>query len=399
MATNDFEAQAVAMRDQLIARRREFHMHPEISFEEVWTAGVVADALRDLGLEVQTGIAQTGVVAVLEGEKDGPTILVRSDMDALPVLEANDVPYASKIKGKMHACGHDGHMSVILGTAELLQARRQELAGRVKFVFQPAEEVGQGAMRMVEEGALQDPKPDYAIGLHLWNELPVGSIGLDSGTVMAAVSNFDVEIKGVGGHGGIPQETVDPVVCASHIVTALQTIVSRNVSPLDTVVISVTMVKAGSAHNVIPSRASLHGTLRTFTVETRDKVVERMHTLCESVAAGFGCTAHVNVEHHTKPVINDEKLVERARQSFDTLELPGWHYVTTRTMAGEDFSEFAQDCPGLFFFVGSANAERGLNYPHHHERFDIDEASLPTAVALLSAAVFDLLKDGPPNGK
>jgi amidohydrolase len=350
--------------------------------------------LRNLGLEVQTGVGGTGVVAILEGSNDGATVLVRSDMDALPVTEENDVPYLSTIEGKMHACGHDGHMSVVLGTAEILQAHRDQLAGRVKFVFQPAEEIGQGALTMVGDGVLNDPKPDYSIGLHLWNELPLGAVGLDSGTVMAAVSNFDVEVMGVGGHGGIPQETVDPVVCASQIVTALQTIVSRNVSPLDTVVISVTWVKAGSAHNVIPSRASLHGTLRTFTIETRDNVVARMHTLCENIATAFGCTARVNVEHHTKPIVNDDALVARTRQAFDTLNITNMHYQTMRTMAGEDFSEFTQDIPGLFFFVGSANAERGLNYPHHHERFDFDEAALPTAVALLSAAVVDLLKDG-----
>lgn len=390
MTVINFASAAQTMEERLVARRREFHRHPELAFEEHWTSGRVADYLRDLGLEIQTGIGGTGVVAILDGANDGPTVLVRSDMDALPVEEQTGAEYRSQITGKMHACGHDGHMSVVLGAAELLLQNQQVLSGRVKFVFQPAEELGQGAAAMVSDGVLAHPTPDYAIGLHLWNELPIGQVALDSGPVMAAVSDFEIIITGKGGHAGIPQQAIDPVVCAAHIVTALQSIVSRNVPPQEAVVLSVTMIQGGSAKNVIPTEAKMAGTLRTFDVGRRDDVVNRMQAIAEGIAQGMGCHATLDIAHHTVPVINDPDLVERVRLGWQQQNIT-FDDATVMTTAGEDFSEFTQGIPGIFFFVGSANADQGLTYPHHHAKFDIDESSLVTATTLLASAVNTLL--------
>src|SRR5689334_17777202 len=239
----DFKAQAEALRDELIARRRDLHMHPELGFEEVRTAGIVAEELRQLGLEVQTGVGKTGVVGILEGAHDGPTVLVRADMDALPILEENTFEYASTVPGKMHACGHDGHTTIALGVAKLLSQQRDNLAGCVKFVFQPAEEIVSGAKAMVADGVLQNPRPEVTLGLHLWNSMPLGKLGVGAGPVMAGAYTFTIKIVGKGSHAAQPSAGIDPVVCAGQMIGALQTIVSRNVDALDNAVISVTRVQ------------------------------------------------------------------------------------------------------------------------------------------------------------
>jgi len=387
MTVIDYWAIAEAMRADLIARRRDFHRYPELAFEEQRTSTIIADELHKLGLEVQTGVGGTGVVGILEGASDGPTVLVRSDMDALPVFEANDVDYRSLNHGKMHACGHDGHMSILLGLAKLFSSLQSHLVGRIKFVFQPAEEIGQGAQAMVRDGVLDDPTPDIVLGLHLWTELPIGSVGLSSGPIMAAVSNFDVHITGRGGHGGIPQDAVDPVVCAAHIITALQTIISRNVDPLDSAVLSVTRVEAGTTHNVIPETARLSGTLRTFKAEVRNRISERIQNVCTQVALALGCESRVEIHHKTEPVENTPHVVDRVHQAFKRISAASLQIVDERTTAGEDVYAFMRHAPGLFFFVGAANREQGLSFPHHHEKFDFDESALPLAVALMATAI------------
>jgi amidohydrolase len=383
----DFMAEAQAMREELVARRRDLHQHPEIAFEEVRTAGIVAQTLSELGLEVQTGVGKTGVVAMLDGEKDGPTVLVRADMDALPIKEENAVDYVSTVSGKMHACGHDGHTSIALGVAKLLVKHKDKIAGRVKFVFQPAEEVAGGAQAMIKDGVLNDPRPDVSLGLHLWNNLPLGRIGVAEGPVMAGSSIFRIGIKGRGGHGAQPQMTVDPVVCAAQVITALQTIVSRNVDPSDTAVVSVTMVRAGDAHNVIPQSAELTGTMRAFKTEVRDFVTRRMQEIAQGVCAAMGCEAEFEIQHLTIPVVNRPEIAAKLRPKFAEIVGDDNLDANARTMGGEDMAFLMDDIPGMFFFVGSANAERGLNYGHHHPRFDFDEEALPLSVALLSAAV------------
>ncbi|MCU0495880.1 MAG: amidohydrolase [Anaerolineae bacterium] len=387
MTQIDFMAEAQAMRDELIARRRDFHLHPELAFEEVRTAGIVAQTLSDLGLEVQTGIGKTGVVAVLEGDQEGPTVLLRADMDALPIHEENQTEYVSTTPGKMHACGHDGHTAIALGVAKLFTEHRDQIAGRIKFVFQPAEEIGQGAAAMIADGALQDPRPDVSVGLHLWNEMPLGELGVADGPTMAGSSIMKIVITGKGGHGAQPHTTHDPIICAAQIITALQTIVSRNVAPLDTAVVTVTTMHAGDAHNVIPQYAELTGTLRAFKVEVRDLISQRLEEIAVGIGQAMGCEVKVTIRHLTLPVINHPEVGAKLRARFSQWVDPQHFHLDARTMGGEDMSCFMDGIPGMYFFVGSANAERGLNYGHHHPRFDFDEDVLPLGVALLAAAV------------
>ncbi|GAB5490179.1 MAG: amidohydrolase [Phototrophicaceae bacterium] len=386
----DFIAESNAMRDELIARRRDFHMHPEIAFEEYRTANIVAEELNKLGLEVQTGVGKTGVVAVLEGDHDGPTVLVRADMDALPIHEANETDYNSTVDGKMHACGHDGHTAIALGVAKLFSNNRDKLAGRIKFVFQPAEELGEGAKAMVDDGVLQNPRPDVSIGLHLWNTSPVGAINVKSGPVMAGISRFEIEIKGKGGHGAMPHETIDPIVCAAQMTLAFQTIVSRNASPLESVVFSIGKIEAGNAHNVIPASARLYGTYRMYSEDMRELVTKRLYDIAEHTALAMGCEATVEVEHQGLPVVNDEGVTQKLREAWVKLGKED-DFFYEMTTASEDVARLMDDIPGMFFFLGSGNEEKGLNYGHHHPRFDFDEEVLPIGVALLSAAVAEYI--------
>lgn len=386
----DFNAEANAMRDELVARRRDFHMHPETAFEEYRTANIVAEELNKLGLEVQTGIGKTGVVGVLEGDKEGPTVLVRADMDALPILEANETDYVSTVAGKMHACGHDGHTTIALGVAKLFSQHRDKLSGRIKFVFQPAEEIGAGAKAMVDDGVLHNPRPDVSMGLHLWNTSPVGEINVKSGPVMAGISRFEIEISGKGGHGAMPHETIDPIICAAQMILSLQTIVSRNASPLESVVFSVGQITAGTAHNIIPDSAKIYGTYRMYTEEMRELVTQRLYEIAEHTATAMRCGVDIDVEHQGLPVVNDEAVTERLRQAWVKLGKED-DFFYEMTTASEDVARLMDDIPGMFFFLGSGNDEKGLNYGHHHPRFDFDEDVLPIGVAVLSAAVAEYI--------
>ncbi len=385
--TVDFKAQAEAMRDELVARRRDLHAHPELAFEEIRTAGIVARELTDLGMEVQTGVGKTGVVGILEGSHDGPTVLVRADMDALPIQEENEFDYVSTVPGKMHACGHDGHTTIGLAVAKLLAAHRDEMVGRVKFVFQPAEEVGRGAAAMVADGVLSDPRPDVSIGLHLWNSVPVGKLGVAEGPMMAGASTFTIKVRGKGSHAASPHQGIDPVVCAAQMVLAFQTIPSRNIDPLETVVLSVTTIKAGDAYNVIPQFAELRGTVRTFTTEVRDQVFERMREIAENLGKAMRCTVEFESIDLTIPVINDAEVTEKLRAAFIPIVGADGLDTTIRTMGAEDVSAFMDDIPGMYFFVGAQDLTQDAYYGHHHPRFSIDEDALPLSVALLATAV------------
>lgn len=387
MTNIDFTTEAEGLRDELIARRRDFHRNPELAFQEFRTAGIVAEELTKLGLEVQTGVGKTGVVGILDGAKDGPTVLVRADMDALPILEENATDYISTVAGKMHACGHDGHTAIGLGVAKILAKYRDQIAGRVKFVFQPAEEIAGGAKAMIADGVLQSPRPDISLGLHLWNTLPVGTLGVADGPTMAGSSVIKISLEGVGGHGALPDQTIDPIVCAAQIITAVQSIVARNVNPADTAVVSITTVHAGDAHNVIPSRAELGGTMRAFKTEVRDLVTRRLEEVVLNIAAAMGCKAEITVDHLTIPVFNNPEVGAKLRDRFSQMSGVKTLDTEARTMGGEDVSFFMDDIPGMYFFVGSANFDRDLDYGHHHPRFDFDEDALPLGVALLSAAI------------
>ena len=386
----DFMAEATAMRDELVERRRDFHRHPELAFEEHRTAGIVAEELNTLGLEVQSGVGQTGVIGILEGKSDGPTILYRADMDALPVHEENDAEYVSQVAGKMHACGHDGHTAIALGIAKLLSNHRHDLNGRVKFVFQPAEEMGQGASSMIADGALEAPVPDRSLGIHLWNDLEVGKVSVVSGPTMSGAGLFEITITGKGGHGAMPHQTADPIVCAAQIIVALQSIVSRNVDPLDLVVVTIGQLQGGSARNIIPQTVSFSGSFRLFREASRDLIKSRMYEIATGVASAMGCRADVEFGLGIGPVINDDAVAAHARTVFAALG-EAVKVVDQPWMASEDVGLFMERNPGAYLLVGSANHERQLDFPHHHPRFDIDEDVLPLSVGMMSAVIADYL--------
>jgi amidohydrolase len=377
--------------------RRDFHSHPELGFHEVRTAGIVSQELQSLGLEVHTGIAGTGVVALLEGAKPGPVVLVRADMDALPIVEQTGAVYASQNPGVMHACGHDGHTAILLTVAKMLLKHRNELSGTVKFMFQPAEEGMGGAEKMIEGGVLENPKVDVALGLHLWNERPVGWIGIPNGPAMAGAEIFKIKVVGKGGHGAAPHLTADPVLAAAQIICALQGIVSRNVAPLQTAVVSVCTIHGGETFNVIPSIVELTGTIRTYEPEVRERVLQRFEETVHDAAKAMGCEAEIDLQCLTPATINQAKtagMVQAvARQFFPQANIDPANYIT---MGSEDFAFILEKVPGCFFFIGSANLEKGLDASHHHPKFDFDEIVLPHASALMSAAVFSLLSTKQP---
>ncbi len=364
--------------------RRDFHMHPELGFQEVRTAGIVARELQALGLEVTTGLAETGVVAIIEGALPGPVSLARFDMDALPIIEETGAEYASQNQGVMHACGHDAHTAIGLTVARLLTAHRQDLHGTVKLMFQPAEEGLGGAERMIAAGVLDNPRPHRAFGLHVWNDKPVGWLGITPGPCMAAAETFYVRITGKGGHGASPHLTVDPVLAAAQVITALQGIVARNVNPLQTAVVTVAAVKAGEAFNVIPPYAEMRGTIRTFEPEVRRVVMQRFEEVVNGVTRAMGGAAQIELNSLTPAVVNDAALTAHVQAVARRLLPEDEIDPTDRTMGSEDMAFVLREIPGCFFFVGSANAELGLNASHHHPRFDIDERVLPHAAALMA---------------
>ena len=366
-------------RASLIATRRDIHEHPELGFEETRTATLVADRLRSFNYEVTPGVGRTGVVAVKK--KEGRCVLLRADMDALPVEEANTVPYRSRHAGKMHACGHDGHVAIGLEVARRLAP--VDLAGSVKFAFQPAEEASNGAQAMIGDGVLDGPTVDAAFGLHLWNDLPVGTIGIMAGPVMASVDQFEIEILGRGGHAAAPHQTIDPVLIAAHVITGLQTLVSRRRDPMDEVVVSVTEVHAGKAFNVIPARADLRGTVRTFGGRFWEDAPRLVAETAQGIAAAFGAEARVHYHRLSAPLINDERMSGLMRDA--AVQVVGAANVRSgvRTMGGEDMAYFLERVPGCFAFVGSAPRAGGAS-PHHSPTFDIDEDSLVIGAELLT---------------
>ncbi len=377
----------------MIATRRDLHEHPELAFEEVRTSGIVAGRLRALGLEVRTGVAKTGVVGTLKGGKPGAkTLAIRADMDALPIHELNEIDYRSTVDGKMHACGHDGHTSILLAVADILSKRREELAGNVKFVFQPAEEVIGGAEPMVKEGALEGV--DNIIGLHLFSSYPMGRVGVRSGPTFASADKFVLKIQGKGGHAAMPEAAVDPIVVAAYIITALQTLISRETSPFSPAVITIGKIEAGSAFNIIPEVAELQGTMRAYSTEHREKLIRRISELARSIAAAMNASCEASFFDGCPPCVNDPAMTERVRQAAEATV--GASSVDTgsevMTTGSDDMGYFLQTVPGCYFIVGAANPEKGAKYPHHHPRFNVDEDAMPIAAEVLARTALDYLK-------
>ncbi len=366
-----------ALQPQLVEWRRQLHQRPELGFKEQLTAESIAQKLQEWGIDYKTGIAKTGIVATIASDRPGPVLAIRADMDALPIQEQNDVPYRSQHDGVMHACGHDGHVAIALGTAYYLSQHRDDFAGTVKIIFQPAEEGPGGAKPMIEEGVLKNPDVDAIIGLHLWNNLPLGTVGVRTGALMAAVECFRCTILGKGGHGAMPHQTVDSVVVSAQIINALQTIVARNVDPIESAVVTVGELHAGTALNVIADTARMSGTVRYFNPALAGYFNKRIEQVISGVCQTYGATYELDYWHLYPPVINDAKIAELVRSvASDIVETPAGIVPECQTMGGEDMAFFLQAVPGCYFFLGSANSTKNLAYPHHHPRFDFDETAL-----------------------
>jgi amidohydrolase len=378
-------------QDYIISLRRDFHIHPELGFEEVRSSGIIQQELTKLRIPLKIGIAQTGVVGIIKGERPGKTVLLRFDMDALALQEETGVAYQSQTPGKMHACGHDGHMAIGLGVANLLAGKKSELPGTIKLIFQPAEEGAGGAERMIAEGILDSPKPDFALGIHIWNEKPLGWLGITPGAVMAGADFFEIRIEGRGGHGAIPEKTADPIVTSAMTINALQSVISRNVSPRDCGVVSITQVRGGETYNVIPGSVELKGTIRSFQKDVHDLLVSRIQDISNSVAGSMQCEAKITWIMSDPPLMNDPFVT---RLVFDATKrtLPN-HSIDQnyQSMGSEDMALIQEKIPGCYIYIGSANAEKGLNFGHHHPKFNFDEIVLSQAAALICASAIELL--------
>ena len=368
------------IKDEIYAIRRHFHRYPELSFKEFNTAETISQHLNKLGISHKKGVGKTGIVGEINFGP-GPTIALRADMDALPIQEENNLDYKSLNDGVMHACGHDGHMAILLGAANALSKNSKLKKGTVRFIFQPAEEGLGGAKYMIEDGCLD--KVDEIYGLHLWNYQLYGEVGIKDGPVMASADLFDIEVSGKGGHGATPQGTVDAIVVASNLVTMLQTIVSRNTNPLESTVLSIGKIKGGHNFNIISDKVHMSGTTRAYTEENRTMIKQRMKEVIEGVSKSFGADIKLNYKDGYPPTVNHSSQVEKVLKAASSIVTSGAKnpYLS---MGGEDFSYYLQNKPGCFFFVGSApNENEILSTPHHCSHFNIDERAL-----LIGASVY-----------
>jgi amidohydrolase len=384
----------------VVADRRHLHENPEIGFQEVKTAAFVSERLQVLGVEdIRTGINKTGVTGLIRGTGSGAgadkVVLVRADMDALPILEENKVDYKSQNDGSMHACGHDAHTAMLLGLSRLLMDRRDQFAGTVKVLFQPAEELPPGgAEGMIREGVLEDPHVDVVFGLHVSSDTETGVIKVGHGPVMAAADQYKITVQGRGGHGASPQQTVDPVIIGSHIVVALQTLVSRETDPTDQAVVSNCVFKAGEAFNVIPDTALLMGTVRTFLTDTQDHLEKRIGEVASGIAEAMGGKAETVYTRGYPATVNDEEMSNLVREAARTIVGEENVQIAEPKMGAEDFSYFLLERPGCFFFVGTKNDEKDSGWPHHHPRFDIDEEGMTAGIATMATSVVNCLAGG-----
>ena len=370
-----------AIEQQLIAWRRHFHQHPETGFEEHETGRYIVEQLQGIDVEIQHPVAQTGVVALMSNG-DGPTIALRADMDALPIQETGDVPYKSTRDGVMHACGHDAHMATLLGAATALDQLRDQWQGTIKFIFQPGEEGFAGAKQMIDDGVLKDPQVAAIFGLHVWNYQDYGTVGVKPGPTLAAADEFESTVTGRGGHAALPQQTVDIILVAAQLVVALQSIVSRNLDPLESGVVSIGMIRGGQTFNVIPTEVLLKGTARAMREEDRLLIKARIGEICQGVASTYGAAINLNYHDSYPPTINDAQMsslvLEAARVVVGDGAGPPF-----LSMGGEDMAFYLQEVPGCFFFVGSAKPEhRERPAPHHCAHFDINERALAVGASV-----------------
>lgn len=382
---------------KVVAWRREFHMYPEISGAEERTAGRVVEILRQLPIEVQENVGGYGVVGLLRGSKPGPTIALRADIDALPIQEQNDYDFVSRHEGKMHACGHDGHTAILLGAAVILSNLKDEIAGNIKFIFQPAEEqapIG-GAKPMIAADVLESPKVDAILGLHIWPGLAKGKIGIKSGALMASSDPFVIEVFGQNGHASAPHEAVDALAASCQIVNMLQMIVSRSINPQEAAVVTIGMMQSGTKYNIISDYAKLEGTARTLSPEVQKKVEQRIREVVSGVCLATETRGEVNYSYGYPALLNDDKMVDLLREVGNKI-LPHGAVVEIDkpAMGGEDFANYLQSIPGAFFWLGSGQEN---SYPIHHPKFDFDESIMKMGIEMLVNSAIDYLRKGKSN--
>jgi len=382
-----------SMSEELRALRRDFHQFPELSFKEFETARKIAIYMKELGYEVKENVGKTGVVALLKGAKENPTVALRADMDALPVKEMTGLSYASKNDGVMHACGHDIHVTCALGAAKILASLKDELQGSVKFIFQPAEEINAGAKAMIDDGVFEDPPVSFIFGLHNNPEIPVGKVGLKEGPLMAAVDSTFINVRGQGGHAAYPHRVIDPIVCASSIVMNLQTIVSRNVDPQKAAVISFGSINGGIANNVIPDEVKLTGTVRTFDEGLRDSIEGWMKRTVENTASSLGCKVEFNYRRDLPPVVNHPEATKIALWAAQKVFGEDGIILPTPSMGGEDFALYQKKVPGCYFWLGVGNPDIDAIHPWHSPHFKADEDALWRGAALFSVSAIIALEE------
>lgn len=381
----NFKAEAISIKEELISIRRTLHQYPEVGFEEVNTSKFIKEYLKKCEIPF-VEFAKTGVCGIIRGEKDtknNKTIALRADIDALPMEDKKNCEYSSKIPGKMHACGHDGHTTILLGIAKILNANKKYFSGNVKLIFEPAEETTGGAKIMVEEGVLKNPDVDVVYGLHVEETLDVGKIMVRNGTVNAASNPFKIKVVGSGGHGAYPAASIDPIVIASHVVVGLQNIVSREINPSNPAVVTVGSIHGGTAQNIIPDFVEITGIIRTMTVEDREFAVKRLKEITEGICASYRGKAIVEVEESYPCLINNDDMVDLLRRTAK--KVVGDENVLDQKnpkMGVESFAYFAMEVPSVFYFLGCRNEEKGIVHPAHNSLFDIDEDCLPLGVAI-----------------
>ena len=378
-------------RDYAVELRRHFHMNPEPAMKEVNTSNRILEELTKMGIPCRKA-AGTGVVGIIEGGKPGKTIALRADIDALELEEANDVDYRSKVPGLMHGCGHDGHAAGLLTAAKILNDVKDQINGRVKLLFQPGEEVAEGAKKLVEEGELQGV--DGIFGIHLWNGIEAGKVSLEAGPRMASAGIFKIRVHGKGGHGSLPNQGIDALMVASSIVMNLQSVVGREINPLEPAVISIGIFNAGTRGNILAGEAYLEGTTRCFSMEVNDSFEEVMGRVIKKTAESYRASAELEYTELVLPTINDEKMSELGEQSVVKILVQEGLVKFEKTTGGEDFSYYTREVPGLFAFVGIKNDEKIEPYPHHHPKFDMDEDGLEVAAALYAQYAVDFLNKG-----
>ncbi|MCP4749473.1 MAG: amidohydrolase [Proteobacteria bacterium] len=392
--TDELKDKVLALEEELIELRRDFHQYPEIGLQEKRTAGIVADYLSNLGMEVTTGVGQTGVVGLLKGKGAGKTLMLRADMDALPIQEQGDTIYRSKNDGVMHACGHDGHVAILLTVAKILSEYRHQFDGQIKFVFQPGEEGYNGAQLMIDDGVLESPSVDAVMGLHLSGMAHVGQIGAQTGAVMASSDVFTIRVLGENGHGAHPEGGIDAIYIGANVITSLQSLISREIPAQEPMVVHIGLIRGGTAGNIIADKVTMRASVRALNEKLRSTIHERLERIIKGITSAHRGSHELVYLGGVASVTNDEAIVDLVRSEAE--KVVGLENVikTKPTMGSDDMARFLEAAPGCYFFVGARNDEEGKSYPNHHPLYDIDEKSLAIGVETLSRASLTYLNSG-----